>query len=134
MLRHRERELRAEPLLAGRLLGRPLALELLLGLEVDAALGAAGPVREVVGAGREALELGVQLDVGGGRLDRLGVRGGRPGVLAALVGEVPTEAAAMPATPITQAEGTATVSSAERLGGVRRRERDPERRRRAVRG
>ncbi len=30
----------------------------------------------------------------------------------------------MPATPITHAEGTATVSSAERLGGVRRRERD----------
>ncbi len=35
----------------------------------------------------------------------------------------PTEAAAIPATPITHAEGTATVSSAERLAGVRRRER-----------
>ena len=39
----------------------------------------------------------------------------------------PTEAAAIPATPITQAEGTATVSSAERLAGVRRREREPAR-------
>ncbi len=36
---------------------------------------------------------------------------------------VPTEAAAIPATPITQADGTATVSSAERLAGGRRRER-----------
>lgn len=33
----------------------------------------------------------------------------------------PTEAAATPATPITQAEGTATVSRAERFAGVRRR-------------
>ncbi len=127
MLRHRERELRAEPLLAGRLLGCPPALQLLLGLEVDAALGAAGPVGEVVGAGGEALELGVQLDVGGGGLDRLGVRGGRPRVLPLSSDRSPTEAAAMPATPITHAEGTATVSRAERLGGVRRRERDPER-------
>ncbi len=38
-------------------------------------------------------------------------------------GSPPTEAAAMPATLITQAEGTATVSSAERLAGVRRRAR-----------
>ncbi|MFE1755047.1 hypothetical protein ACFW88_31695 [Streptomyces anandii] len=37
----------------------------------------------------------------------------------------PTEAAAIPATLITQAEGTAMVSSAERLAGWRRRERDP---------
>jgi hypothetical protein len=36
---------------------------------------------------------------------------------------VPTEAAAIPATPMTHAEGTAIVSSAERLAGIRRRER-----------
>lgn len=40
---------------------------------------------------------------------------------------VPTEAAAIPATPITQAEGTATVSKAERFAGLRRRERDADR-------
>src|SRR4051794_1996678 len=39
--------------------------------------------------------------------------------------KVPTEAAAIPATPITHAEGTAMVSSADRLAGARRRERAP---------
>jgi hypothetical protein len=38
--------------------------------------------------------------------------------------KLPTEAAAIPATPITQAEGTATVSRAERFAGLRRRERE----------
>ena len=39
----------------------------------------------------------------------------------------PTEAAAIPVTPITQTEGTATVSSADRLAGWRRREERPPR-------
>ncbi len=50
-------------------------------------------------------------------------RGGRPSFCSLSPLSPLTEAAAMPATPITQADGTATVSRAERLAGVRRRDR-----------
>ncbi|MGK5529207.1 hypothetical protein [Streptomyces sp. URMC 129] len=84
MLFDREEELLPLGLPAGRLLGGGLGLGLLLRLQVDAALGAAGAVRVVVGGGREAGELGVELLVGGdrfglgrvGRGDGGGLRGG----------------------------------------------------------
>jgi hypothetical protein len=78
VLGDRQRELRPQPLLAGRLGRRLLLLQLLLGLQVDALLRTARPVGEVVRLGGQALQLRVELVVGGGRLHGGGVRlGGR---------------------------------------------------------
>ncbi len=87
MLGDRQGVLGAQPLLAGRLRRRLLLLRELLGLEVDTFLRPAGPVGEVVGAGGEALQLRVQLVVGGGRLDRGRGVGRRRHRVLAVVGQ-----------------------------------------------
>ncbi len=125
LLRDREHEFRPQPLLAGRFRRRLLLLGGLLRLEVDTFLRPAGPVGEVVRAAERLWSCVSSLLLTADGFTAVPSDALR--VVLSLLSfppMVPTEAAATPATPITQAEGTATVSKAERFAGLRRRERD----------